>query len=173
MPSPTSSPVVASSVAAPPAPSSDRISVTPTDVAGVRIGTSADEAEQQLTRRLGRPDTDPLPGCYGESGRFLTWDALTVYLSDRAGGGPVVLSGWTVESGPGSQRIALPYETAIGERTDVVMNKVPSSEGGVAPEGPYAESFIISTTKAVGLFWRADAEGAEVDEASYNPEGCD
>lgn len=139
----------------------------------MRVGTPADEAEHQLTEALGRPVSEALPGCFGESGRSLTWGALTAYLSDGGEGGPVVLSGWTVVSGPNSQQFELPFETAVGQRTDEVMNKVPAAEGAIVAEGPYAEAFLVTTPKAVGLLWRADAEGAVVDEASYEAEVCD
>lgn len=139
----------------------------------MRVGTPAEEAEQQLTSALGRPVVEALPGCFGETGTSLTWDALTAYLSDGGDGGPVVLSGWTVVTGPNSQRIALPYGTAVGQRTAQVMSKVPAADGEVMTEGPYAESFLITTPRAVGLLWRADAEGAVVDEAAYEAEVCD
>lgn len=167
------SPSGPSAPVASPSRSGERISVSPTDVAGVRVGTAAEETEQQLTKALGRPVVEPLPGCFSETGKSLTWDALTAYLSDGGDGGPVVLSGWTVVSGPNSQRVTLPYGTAVGQRSTEVMSKVPAAEGEVVTEGPYAESFLVTTPKAPGLLWRADAEGAVVDEAAYEPEVCD
>lgn len=156
-----------------PSPTGERITVSPTEVAGVSVGTVGDEAERELTEALGRPVTQELPGCYGESGRSLTWGALTVYLSDAAESGSVVLRGWMVTAGPNSQRIALPYETAVGQTTDQVMGRVPASEGEAMTEGPYAESFLVRTPRASGLFWRADAEGGVVEEVAYEAEVCD
>lgn len=170
---PTPSPDAATPPVASPSPTSERIDVSPANVAGVRIGAPADEAAQRLTRMLGRPATQALPGCHGESGRSLTWGALTAYLSDGADGGPVVLRGWVVTSGPNSQRIALPYETAVGQRTDEVMSRVPAAEGAAVTEGPYAESFVVTTPEAPSLLWRADEEGGVVDEAAYEAEVCD
>lgn len=164
----TSAPPTAS-----PSPTSKRINISSTDVAGVPIGTAGDEAERRLTEALGRPAAEALPGCYGESGRSLTWGALTAYLSDGAEGGAVVLRGWRVTSGPNSQRIALPYETTVGQTTDEVMSRVPAAEGGAMTEGPYAESFLVTTPRARGLLWRANAEGGVVDEVAYEAEVCD
>jgi hypothetical protein len=156
-----------------PRPTSQRINVSSTDVAGVPVGTAGDEAERRLTEALGRPAAQALPGCYGESGRSLTWGALTAYLSDGAEGGAVILRGWTVTSGPNSQHIALPYETAVGQTTDEVMSRVPQAEGAAMTEGPYAESFLVTTPRARGLLWRANAEGGVIDEAAYEAEVCD
>jgi hypothetical protein len=156
-----------------PSPTRERVSVSSTDVAGVPVGTAGDEAERKLTEALGPPVAEALPGCYGESGRSLTWGALTAYLSDGAEGGAAVLRGWVVTSGPNSQRIALPYETAVGQTTDEVMSRVPAAEGEAVTEGPYAESFLVTTPRSSGLLWRADAKGGLVDEVAYEAEVCD
>lgn len=156
-----------------PSPTSKRTSVSTTDVAGVPIGTSGDEAERRLREALGRPQAQELPGCYGESGRSLTWGALTAYLSDGAEGGAVVLRGWTVTAGPNSQEMALPYETAVGQTTDEVMSRVPAAEGEAMTEGPYAGLFGVRTSRAPGLLWLADAAGGVVDEVAYEAEVCD
>lgn len=144
-----------------------------TSVAGVAVGTPADEAERQLVAELGPPAADALPGCFGEAGRALTWDALTVFLSDGGGGGPVVLRGWTVGSGPGGERLALPYGTAVGQSTDEVVARVPAAAGAVREEGPYTGSFLVTSEEAPGLLWAAAREGAAVDEMSFEPEVCD
>lgn len=172
---PTSAPsrVAASPSVASPSPTSDRIAVSATEVAGVPIGTPADDAEQRLTKALGRPVKEALPGCYGETGSSLTWGSLIAFVSDGAERGDVVLRGWVVTAGPNSQRIVLPYDTAVGQTTGEVMSRVPAAEGTDVMEGPYAESFLVTTPETPNLLWRANAEGGVVDVAAYKAEGCD
>ena len=149
------------------------ITVTTDEVAGVPLGTAADEAERRLREVLGTPATEPLPGCYGESGRRLTWRALTAFLSDGADGGAVELSGWEVVSGAGAAAIELPYDTAVGDAVREVLARVPSSTGRVLEEGPEAGTYAVTTENADGLFWLSPDEDGVVVEASFRAESCD
>lgn len=147
--------------------------MSPTDVAGVRLGTAADEAEVQLREVLGVPVVQDLPGCNGESGRSLTWQALTASLGDGADGGPVELSGWLVTEGTGAGDVLLPYDTTVGDSAAGVLASLPGATGEIAAEGPYAESFLITTEEAVGLLWLSPTRDGNVVEASFGAQTCD
>jgi len=147
--------------------------VSTTAVAGVPLGTAADEAERRLTSTLGKPVTDPLPGCYGETGRSLTWGRLTAYLSDGAEAGEVVLRGWAVTSVATGPDVKLPFETAVGDSVAEVRAKVPSSIGETATEGEFAGSYLIRTPRAPSLFWKAPSPTGLVTDVDYMAEGCD
>lgn len=174
---PAASSVNPPSAAAAPSPHASRpvVVVSTTSVAGVRLGTGAEDAEQRLRSRLGTPSaSEPLPGCYGESGRVLQWGALLVYLSDSAGD-EVVLSGWQVMHGASPWRLDLPYDVDVGDAMRHVLARVPGASGGVPEEGENTIWFVARTSRAPGLSWlsfRGDAGGA-VDEISYNGESCD
>lgn len=144
-------------------------------VAGVRIGTPATEAERRLRAALGKPtSTSPLPGCYGESGRFLTWDTLTVNLSDSASG-PVLLTGWNVERGVSRYRWRLPYDVSAGDTIRKVLANVPGAKGSVPQEGANTTWFIVHTDRARYLTWTSTTgdKNGRVADVDYNGEGCD
>ena len=122
---------------------------------------------------LGVPESEELPGCYGESGRSLRWSALTAFLSDSGDGGPVTLTGWTVHDAATEQNIVLPYKTAIGDTVHEVLATVPGSIGQVSDEGPYTGTFVIRTAEAPGLIWLSPKRDGNVVEASFEAEECD
>ncbi len=133
------------------------------------------EAERRLRAALGKPtETEPLPGCYGESGRHLRWDTLTVFLSDSASG-PVLLTGWTVGSGASRQRWRMPYDVAVGDRVREVLADVPRAEGAVPEEGENTLFFVVRTPDAPGLTWTSTTadDNGRVADVSYQAEGCD
>lgn len=150
------------------------VDVNTTSVAGVRIGTPAAEAERRLRAALGKPMKTPLPGCYGETGHYLSWDALTVFLSDLASG-PVLLTGWDVDAGPSRWRWRLPYDVDVGDGMRTALRNVPDAEGAVPTEGGSTGSFVVHTSRAPGLTWTsttADEDG-RVASVNYMGEGCD
>lgn len=103
----------------------------------------------------------------------MTWGALTAYLSDAGESRPVVLRGWEVTTGSNSDRLSLPYGTAVGQTTDEVAAKVPAARGEAMTEGPYSDAYLVRTTEAPGLLWRADKKGGAVDTVAYEAEVCD
>lgn len=143
-------------------------------MAGVRIGTLGAEAERRLRARLGRPTKTPLPGCYGETGHYLSWGTLTVYLSDW-GSGPVLLTGWTVEAGASRVRWRLPYDVAAGDSVRKVLTNVPDAKGGVPAEGENTMFFVVRTSRAPGLTWTSTTadENGRVAAVDFKGEGCD
>lgn len=151
------------------------VDVNTTSVADVAIGTRAAEAERRLRAELGTPSmSEPLPGCYGESGQVLVWDTLVVYLSDSASG-PVVLTGWNVVPGVSRYRWRLPYDVATGDGMRKALADVPGAVGAVPSEGENTLFFVVRTDRAPGLTWTsttADEDG-RVAKVDFRGEGCD
>lgn len=116
----------------------------------------------------------PLPGCYGETGHDLSWDTLTVYLSDSASG-PVLLTGWNVEAGPSRLDLRLPYDVAAGDSVRKALTNVPDARGGVPEEGGNTMFFVVRTDRAPGLTWTSTTadENGRVAQVNYKGEGCD
>lgn len=156
-----------------PAPTSGQVTVDTKSVAGVRLGTEANDAERRLRQALGLPVSAELPDCNGEIGRTLTWKSLTAYLSDSGNGGTVRLSGWSVEAGPTAKDIALPYDTAVGEAMREVLSKVPAATGLALEEGPYAGRFAVTTERAPGLLWLSSNQRGQVTAAAFQAVSCD
>jgi hypothetical protein len=164
-PSPNSSPA---------APSRREVQVSLAAVDGVRMGTPAAEAERRLRQSLGDADSQPLPGCNGETGRTLTWGSFTVVLSDE-GKGPVVLRGWTLRSGISRVTYRLPYDVQPGDTMREVLDRVPGAVG-VPGEGEFDDRhLLVHTDRAPDVLWISDEKGraGKVEEISLRGVGCD
>jgi len=143
-------------------------------VAGVPLGTPADEAQRRLVAAIGKPSgRESVLGCNGETGRLLSWAQLTVFLIDYEGANPV-LSGWSAAS---SEQYAyqLPYGTRLGETAAATQQRVPRSSGEQAEEGPLTGSYIVSTPEQQALLWIAAGGTAAdpIDEVSFERLSCD
>lgn len=156
-------------------PSVPTVRLSATHVAGVRIGTEARAAERALRARLGPPRTEPIPSCPGERGRLLSWDTLTVILSDGADGGPVTLYGWSVERGRSRFAYALPYGVALGTTARRAVRQIPGGTG-IAGEGQFAGSYLVYTRRVEQLRWlslHTTTDRGPVDLVAYRSATCD
>lgn len=101
------------------------------------------------------------------------WDGLTVLLTTDVDG-VLVLSGWSAQAGAGFD-YRLPFGTAIGESAAETRRKVPGSSGVLREEGPYAESYLVTTPEEPGLLWLADGPQADdlIDEVAFEASTCD
>ena len=156
-----------------PAPSRREVDVSVRAVDGVPMGTPADDAERRLRHSLGDADSDPLPGCEGESGRRLTWGSFSVILSGE-GTGPVALRGWSLRSGISRVRYRLPFDVVPGDAIRDVLSRVPAA-AGVVGEGETDGRYVVHTDRAPGLLWISDDKGraGTVEEIPFNDSGCD
>ena len=132
------------------------------------------EAERRLREAIGQPtQAKELPACNGETGRFLIWEQLTVFVVGESGRDPV-LTGWTAEP---SKRFdyQLPFGTRLGESAAATQRRVPRSSGSVAEEGPLTGTYVVTTPERPGLLWIAKGPGAQdpVVEVSFQALACD
>jgi hypothetical protein len=143
-------------------------------VAGVPVGTSADEAERRLVAAIGKPTKrDALPGCNGDKGRLLVWDRLTVFLVGEGDANPV-LNGWEARAST-RYKYRLPYRTRLGETAAATQQRVPRSSGEQAEEGPRTGSYIVTTLEQPALLWiAAGGKAADpIDEVRFQGYSCD
>ena len=152
-----------------------------TSVAGVRLGTPAAEAERRLTAALGRPRKLALPGCNGERGFWLSWETLTVLLSDEYGdeygtesSDAVVLAGWTVIGGTSKHKLALPYDVLPGTPMRDVLTRVPGAKGNPG-EGATEGQYLVHTEQTPDLLWLSGSfdDSGVVDEVTFRNATCD
>ena len=147
-------------------------------VAGVPLGTPAAEAERRLVAALGPARKVALPGCNGERGFWLSWETLTVVVSDEYPGeygGGIVLAGWTVIGGPSRHTFALPFDVLPGTPVREVLSRVPEAKG-MRGEGPTDGQFLVHTAKMPDLSWLSGSfdDSGVVDDVSFrNPATCD
>lgn len=151
------------------------VELSSASVAGVPLGTEAAEAERRLAAALGPPtSSDEEPSdCNGDRGGHLAWDGLTVFLLREDASG-LVLSGWSARASAGYD-YRLPFDTALGESAAETQRKVPGSSGTLVGEGPYPESYVVTTPEEPGLLWLADGSRVLdlIDEVTFEASTCD
>ena len=144
-------------------------------VADVPLGTEAADAERQLVASLGPPTSsdEELSDCNGDRSGHLAWDGLTVFLLSEDARG-LVLSGWSAQASAGFE-YQLPFDTQLGESAAETQRKVAGSSGALSEEGPYAESYVVTTPDEPGLVWLTDGPQADdlIDEVSFQAPTCD
>ena len=171
--SPASSPATASPG---PTAEADRVvELSSSAVADVPLGTEAADAERRLVALLGPPTSsdEELSDCNGDRSGHLAWDGLTVFLISEDARG-LVLSGWSARASPGID-YRLPFDTLLGESAAETEGKVPGSSGVLLEEGPYADSYVVTTPGEPGLRWLADGPQAVdlIDEVTFEAPTCD
>lgn len=157
-----------------PAPPSRReVAVSVAAVDGVRLGTSAGEAERRLRQTLGDANAEDVSGCDGETAKRLTWGAFSVILSND-GKGPVVLRGWTLRAGISRVSYRLPYDVQPGDAVRDVLHRVPDAKG-VTGEGPTDGRYVVYTDRSPDLLWISDEKAArgKVEVVTFRDPSCD
>ena len=151
------------------------VELSSSTVADVPLGTDAAEAERRLVALLGPPTSsdEELSDCNGDRSGHLAWDGLTVFLLSQDARG-LVLSGWSARAGAGFD-YRLPFGTLLGKSGAETQRKVPRSSGVLLEEGPYAESYVVTTPEEPGLVWLTDGPHADdlIDEVSFQAPTCD
>lgn len=165
-------PVVPGSRGLEPEDDQQRVRLSSTEVAGVRLGTEAVAAERDLRAVLGPPSSKRSSGCGDEPGWVLTWGTLRVVLSLEAGRG--VLSGWSLEAGTAGFAYDLPYDVPLGASVPDLLARVPHATG-LAGEGATDGSYVVTTAPLPGLVWTSpDPDGrGRVEAVEFNGASCD
>jgi hypothetical protein len=135
--------------------------LSPTTVAGEKVGGSGTDAETALRKVLGAPTgTRTVPGCplgtpAGDSRRLLSWGGLTL-ITGSSGASKGKLVGWTVTSAePLSPLVRLPYKVTTATSVRDAKRQIP---GATAEWNDVFGMYAITTTQAPAMLWTGDHE---------------
>lgn len=159
-PSPTPT-AIRTSPPRPQKPVQQSVVLSSTQVAGVRIGTAAPEAERRLRRTLGVP-VEHVSTCDGNTyHRTLTWGTLTAVFSRES------LQGWEVVRGVSRLHYELPYDGELGLPVRELLRRLPDGKG-LPGEGPSDGQYIV-TSASTGTIWSARGrdDRGRVETASF------
>jgi hypothetical protein len=141
----------------------DPILLTATSIAGVGVGGSAAQAEQNLRQRLGAPSgTTEVPGCDlgdppTDSRHHTTWGGLTL-ITGSSGSSKGKVIGWAVRPGSLPAYVRLPYNVTTATTVRDALTKIPAATGDW---NDVFGMYTISSPHASTMTWAGDkADGS-------------
>jgi hypothetical protein len=148
-------------------PNRPPVALSESAVAGVPMGTPADQAERLLRQSLGDADED-VAICGTDSYRRLKWGSFSVLLGNEGTG--KVLRGWNLRDGVSRVFYQPPFDVQPGDAMSTVSKRVPGAVG----EGPL-DRYVVHTDRSPDLRWISTYKGAGgwVDEIAFRSFDCD